>query len=206
MTQTATRSQPNSLARLRKAARLLFVRDGYHHTRPQDIVRQAGVANGTFYLHYKDKREAFLDFAAQAQNELLEHYRARLEGVAEPRERLRAIFDAVVDFGSRNPGVLHAAFLDPVLIAPDDPGAWRMYDRMGHLLAAVVNDADMVALLGRQFDLELISHALCGMFGHAMTYATRKQLSRDEVIDELMAFIDRALPLTGSGATATKSD
>lgn len=195
MPQIIAKSQPNTLDRLRNAARLLFVREGYHKTRPQDIVREAGVANGTFYLHFKDKREAFLDFAKEAQQELVNECRARLEDVSSPRERLRNIFCAIVDFGSRNPGVLHAAFLDPVLIAPNDPGAWRMYDRMGSLMSAVVNDGNAAELLGRQFDPELVSHALCGMFGHAMTYATRKQLSREKVIDELMAFIDRALPL-----------
>ena len=30
------------------------------------------MANGTFYLHFADKQQAFLDFAEQAQNELLE--------------------------------------------------------------------------------------------------------------------------------------
>lgn len=204
MTQTVVKPQTSTLTRLRSAARTLFVRDGYHHTRPQDIVREAGVANGTFYLHFKDKRGAFLDFAAEAQNELLAEYRTRLEGVTHPPQRLRIIFDTVVDFGTRNPGVLHAAFLDPVLIAPDDPDAWRMYDRMGHLLNAVINDSDAAQFLGGTFDLELISHALCGMFGHAMTYAARKKLSGDEVIDELMAFIDRALPLGTSSPTATK--
>ena len=195
MVQAAAKSQSHSLERLRKAARTLFVRDGYHQTRPQDIAREAGVANGTFYLHFKDKREAFLDFAAEAQNELLAEYRARLEGISKPRERLRAIFNTIVEFGTRNPGVMHAAFLDPVLIAPNEPDAWRMYDRMGQLLYAVVNDSDIANLLDRQFNLELISHALCGMFGHAMTYAVRKELGAAEVIDELMAFIERALPL-----------
>ena len=104
MPQVAARSHSNSLERLRKAARTLFVRDGYHPTRPQDIARQAGLANGTFYLHFKDKRAAFLDFAAQVQGELLEAYRLRLESVTDPRGRLRVIFNTVVDFATRHPG------------------------------------------------------------------------------------------------------
>ena len=195
MPQPAIRSQSHSLERLRTAARTLFVRDGYHHTRPQDIAREAGVASGTFYLHFKDKQDAFLDFAAQAQEELLEQYRVRLEGVTQPRERLRTIFNTIIDFGSSHPDVLHAAFFDPVLIAPKNPEAWQMYDRMGHLLAAVVSDSNIAKSLGQRYDLELISHALCGMFGHAMTYAMRKHVPRDKVIDELLMFIDQALDL-----------
>jgi AcrR family transcriptional regulator len=45
-----------ALERLRLAARELFVEVGYHETRPQNIARLAGVANGTFYLHFADKQ------------------------------------------------------------------------------------------------------------------------------------------------------
>lgn len=195
MTQVVPGPQANSLTKLRAAARTLFVRDGYHHTRPQDIAREAGVANGTFYLHFKDKREAFLDFAGQAQAELLADYRQRLQGVSQPRERLRTIFNTIIDFAIRHPGVLHAAFFDPLFIAPNDPGAWEMYDRMGYLLDAIVGDSNATDVLGGDFDSRLISHCLCGMFGHAMTYAARHSLPRDQVIEELLAFLDRALPL-----------
>ena len=71
-----------TLDRLRLAARELFVERGYHETRPQDIARLAGVANGTFYLHFTDKQQAFLDFAEQAQNELLEVMSDRLQEIS----------------------------------------------------------------------------------------------------------------------------
>ena len=55
----------------RLVQRELFVELGHRETRPQDIARRAGVANGTFYLHFAEKQQSFLDFAEQAQNELL---------------------------------------------------------------------------------------------------------------------------------------
>lgn len=191
--EAAARSTQTSLERLRIAARTLFVRDGYHATRPQDIVREAGVANGTFYLHFKDKREAFLDFSKQAQEELLALYRERLDGIRDPAARWRAVFNAVVDFGRRNPGVLHAAFFDPVFIDPDNPDAWQMYDRMGHLVELVMGDGAELAELSQKYDVELVSHALCGALRYAMIYAARKKMPRERLIDELSGFIDRAL-------------
>ena len=50
------RRKPESLARLKQAARKLFVERGYDATRPQDIAREAGLGHGTFYLHYPDQR------------------------------------------------------------------------------------------------------------------------------------------------------
>ena len=43
------------------AARGLFAKRGYHQTTIDDIVAQAGVARGTFYLYFEDKRAIFSD-------------------------------------------------------------------------------------------------------------------------------------------------
>lgn len=196
----AQRQSQTTLSRLRRASRTLFVRDGYHNTRPQDIVREAGVANGTFYIHFKDKRDAFLDFAEQAQNELLDQYLVGLEGITGQQKRWRVIFDTLIDYSIQHPGVLHAAFFDPVFIAPDDPEAWRLYDRMGHLVHLAVGDEAAAARLAEQYDLELIGHALCGLLRHAFIYGARKQMDRDTLTGELSAFIDRALPLDATNA------
>src|SRR5450631_4780909 len=73
------RRKPESLAKIKRAARKLFVERGYHATRPQDIAREAGLGHGTFYLHYPDKRACFLSFVEDARQELdghLHNYRA----------------------------------------------------------------------------------------------------------------------------------
>jgi AcrR family transcriptional regulator len=43
------------------AARDTFAKRGYHQTTIDDIVAQAGVARGTFYLYFEDKRAVFSD-------------------------------------------------------------------------------------------------------------------------------------------------
>ena len=45
--------------RLVEAARRVFVAEGYHGPKISDIVDEAGVGQGTFYRHFKDKREIF---------------------------------------------------------------------------------------------------------------------------------------------------
>src|SRR5271154_1948967 len=74
------RRKPESLAKIKKAARKLFVERGYHATRPQDIAREAGLGHGTFYLHFPDKRACFLSFVEEAREELDAHVRTRAEG------------------------------------------------------------------------------------------------------------------------------
>ena len=190
----AGKPEGGSLLRLRQAARQLFVELGYHETRPQDIARQAGVANGTFYLHFADKQQAFLDFSEQAQNELIELMGVRLQKVEGSRERWRVTCRSLVEFGAEHPGLLQAAFLDPVFIAPKDDNAWRMYDRLGELVAVALQDHASDS----GFDNQLISHGLCGLLRHAMTYAGRRDIDTEAMIKDLSRFIDRGLGSEGA--------
>jgi len=54
--------QERKLARkeqLLRAAQKVFAKKGYHDTGVADIVKEAGVAHGTFYIYFQSKREAF---------------------------------------------------------------------------------------------------------------------------------------------------
>jgi AcrR family transcriptional regulator len=48
-------------AQLVAAARDVFAEKGYHEATVDDITRKAGVAKGTFYLYFEEKREIYYD-------------------------------------------------------------------------------------------------------------------------------------------------
>ncbi len=180
------RRREASRRRLLAAARELFVSRGYDATRPQDIARRAGVASGTFYLHFPDKQGIFLAFAESVQAELLERYAASLHGVTGTRARLQAVLGAMLGYAAANPGVLQAAFLDPVMIAPDDDDAWRIYDRISTFTSRALGVPDVP-------EGALISQGLCGFLRHALIYAGRRQLDFQRVVDALVAFVEAGL-------------
>jgi AcrR family transcriptional regulator len=50
------------------AARDLFAQKGYHATTVDDITRAAGVAKGTFYLYFTEKREVYYEVVRAFMN------------------------------------------------------------------------------------------------------------------------------------------
>jgi len=44
-----------------EAAIRLFAQKGYHHTDVRDIAQAAGIATGTFYIYYQNKRDLFVE-------------------------------------------------------------------------------------------------------------------------------------------------
>lgn len=188
-----TRRRLQSRRRLLDAATALFVEHGYDRTRPQDIARHAGVATGTFYLHFRDKEDVFLAFADEAQTRLLQECRERLEGVHGLTDRIRIFIRAMFDHAERNPGVLQVAFLDPVMIAPGDEDAWRLYDRFGQIFAEGLRDAMQHGHIHDDYDLDLVSHALGGLMRHGTIFGGRRAMDPDRIAEQLTRFIGRGL-------------
>ncbi|MGH7931669.1 MAG: TetR/AcrR family transcriptional regulator [Candidatus Binataceae bacterium] len=51
-------------------AKRIFARKGYHRTNVADIIARAGIARGTFYLYFQNKRDLFEELLEQVVGEL----------------------------------------------------------------------------------------------------------------------------------------
>ena len=65
-------------ARILEAAAQLIVRWGYKKTTVDDIAREAGVAKGTIYLHWKTREELFKAVLTREELLLVDEMRARI--------------------------------------------------------------------------------------------------------------------------------
>jgi AcrR family transcriptional regulator len=185
------RRKPESLARLKQAARKLFVERGYDATRPQDIAREAGLGHGTFYLHYPDKRACFLSFVEDARLELDDHVRARRALSASLEQRIASTLTAIYEYADSHPGVLRAAMTDARVIDADDAEAQPLLMQWG------VEWAELVRGLTRNgrtpYDADIIGQAIAGALHQASRESHRSGRSRDELVENLTVFLTRAL-------------
>ncbi len=94
--ETSTRQQEESRRKARAhrildVAAALILRWGYHKTTIDDIARQAGVAKGTIYLHWKTREALFAALMKREKLELAEDLKQRI--TADPTgATLRGIF------------------------------------------------------------------------------------------------------------------
>ncbi|MDA8138983.1 MAG: TetR/AcrR family transcriptional regulator [Desulfobacteraceae bacterium] len=59
-------------AKVVEAAKALFIEKGYYKTHALEIAAQAGVATGTFYMYFNDKKEVLLEVIRQFYRQALE--------------------------------------------------------------------------------------------------------------------------------------
>ena len=74
-----------------RAAIQVFAHNGYFNSKVADIAREAGVADGTVYLYFKSKEEILHSIFDRNMEEAIADGKKRLEGLTDPRERLRRI-------------------------------------------------------------------------------------------------------------------
>jgi AcrR family transcriptional regulator len=172
-------------------AKRIFARKGYHRTNITDIITRAGIARGTFYLYFRNKRELFEELLAQALGEL--NQRIRRIRIADdeqsPLEQLRANLRRVVEFvlAERDLAAImlnHAMGLDRVL----DARIGEFYDEIA---AKIQRSLDLGAQmhLVRECDTRTAAYCILGVVKEIVGQISRHpHRDTDALVEEMLAF------------------
>jgi AcrR family transcriptional regulator len=188
-----SRRKPESLAKLKSAARKLFVERGYHATRPQDIAREAGLGHGTFYLHFPDKRACFFSFVDDARQELDAFVAARVAGHHTFEEQIANTLHAIFEYSDTHPGVLNAATTDEGVIDAEGVQAVPLLQRWGCDWARSIRSAINAGQVADFYDADIIGQAILGAIHQTAVEGSRSRRSRNLVVQNLSRFLVRAL-------------
>ncbi len=125
--------------RLIVAAATLFNRVGYHGTDSNRIAKEAGYSPGTFYKHFKEKRDIFLAAYEGWIVSEWEAFQVELASGAEPQEMARRLVELQLDFHTRWRGLraslLELVFSDAVVTRFYRDQRRRQLDLMAELRA-----------------------------------------------------------------------
>src|SRR5215813_5206409 len=89
--QTSIRAGGDKREAILRAAISVFAHNGYFNSKVADIAREAGVADGTVYLYFKNKEDILHSIFDRSVEEALDAARKQIERVTDPREKLRQI-------------------------------------------------------------------------------------------------------------------
>src|ERR1044072_6020810 len=103
MASARLRSQPNGkYEAILRAAIKVFSRSGFFNSKVADVAREAGVADGTVYLYFKNKDDILVSIFNHVMDEALGLGRKRLEKISDPLEKLKQIVQAHLDLLGRD--------------------------------------------------------------------------------------------------------
>lgn len=78
-------------AAILRAAIRVFANNGYFNSKVADIAREAGVADGTVYLYFKNKEDILHSIFNRSVDEAIAEARRQLAEMTDAREKLRRI-------------------------------------------------------------------------------------------------------------------
>jgi AcrR family transcriptional regulator len=98
-----TQSEAQRRKQILDAARAVFGEKGYESATISDIVRKAGVAQGTFYLYFDSKKSVVVELARQPMAEMATRLQGILSGNESFPEILRKFVQLGFEVGKDNP-------------------------------------------------------------------------------------------------------
>jgi AcrR family transcriptional regulator len=190
------------------AARDTFAKRGYHQTTIDDIVAQAGVARGTFYLYFEDKRAVFSDLIdrfAQQLTMAIVHIATDDPGrpVADQvRENVRGIIGTCLAERS----MTKILFTDALGVDPAfDRKLANFYDSVVGLLTESLKDGQALGIV-RDGEPRVLAHLTIGALKELLYQAVTLGLaeeSADVLSQQLETFLcEGYLRVGGVGANA----
>jgi len=163
-------------------ARDVFAKRGYHAAKIEDIVAAAGVARGTFYLYFEDKRAIF--------EEIVDRTIARL-GMSivrvDPHDQARSVAEQVRENIRRVVRILLEDRATTKILLSDALGVdatfdrklLSFYDEMASLLEQSLRDGQALGVV-RKGDVHLIAWLTMGALKEVMFQIVQRGAEYDE--------------------------
>lgn len=176
------------------AARNVFAKRGYHPTTIDDIVAEAGVARGTFYLYFEDKRAVFSDlidrFSQKITMAILRIHVA--EGSAPVAEQVRANIRGIIGVALSERAMTKILFTDALGIdSAFDRKLLTFYDTVVQLLTESLREGQTLGIVadGEPRVLAYLTiGALKELLYQAVTLGLAEE-SADVLTDQIFAFL-----------------
>ena len=170
-----------------EAAEGLFGERGYERTGVVDICQRAGVAQGTFYLYFTDKKAALVELVRELSHTLRLEIAEAVKGISDRAETERVGFRTFLNFLTKHRDlyrvVRQAEYVD------EEVFRWY-YRRMAQGYARGLAKA-MKAGQIRSLDPECLAYCLMGIgdFLGMRWVLWENQPPPDDVFEDLMTFI-----------------
>lgn len=178
-------------AQVLRHAKRIFARKGYHRTNVADIIARAGIARGTFYLYFQNKKDLFEELLEQVLTELTSRILRLRVGVgeADPVEQLRDNLRRVVEY------VLEERELTDILLNHSvgfdrelDQRIREFYDRIASLIQRSL-DLGIEMNLVRKSDTRTIAYCILGAIKEMVSLLSRTpKADTSALVEEILDF------------------
>ena len=165
-----TESEQVRRAQLLKAARKVFRAKGYDGASVSEIVREAGVAQGTFYLYFPSKRDAAVSLRDGLMETMAQSVATAVESRTSFEDRLETLISVTFRVARQNADLFRLVFIGADETHPEldseSPEHASILTTVVDLFRGAVDSGEMEAM-----DPEIAARLVIGLLQHAVLEA-----------------------------------
>jgi AcrR family transcriptional regulator len=179
--------------RILEVAEELFGSRSYAETKVADVAAAAGIATGSVYRYFPNKRELLVEVLRHLNRELRGAMRTAMEGAGTQRDVERRAYGAFFRFFAAHPHLFRIQ-RQVEFVAP---AAYREYfEELARRYARGAKEAMVAGEIDSSFDPELLGYVYLGL-AHFVAMRWIEWIGGadvpEDVAEQLFALLDRAL-------------
>lgn len=173
-------------------ARDVFAKKGYHQAKIDDVVAAAGVARGTFYLYFHDKRSIFEELCSRFFQRIALAV-SRIDVTKPIADQVATNITAILDVFLADPAMAKIILTDAIgLDAEFDRRLLAFYADIEAMLAGALEEGQSLGIV-QPGDTRVVAHFLLGGIKEVLLQLTRAPVPVDRaaVVKDVLALLAR---------------
>ena len=175
------RRRDDKRGKILKSAVKVFARKGFYNAKISEIAHQAGVADGTIYLYFKNKDDILICLFDENMGKIIQDFRTRLAATADPAEKIRLFIRQHFELVRTKPdlaAVLQLELRQSNKFIKEYTGS-RFYDYL-NLISGIIHEGQAAGTFRGDLLPGIVKRAL---FGALDEFSTLWVLSKDKRYD-----------------------
>ncbi len=176
------RTRADKRGKILKSAVKVFARKGFYNAKISEIAHQAGVADGTIYLYFKNKDDILICLFEENMGKIIEAFQAKLATTADPADKLRLFIHQHFELVRTMPdlaAVIQLELRQSNKFIKEYRGGSRFNDYL-NLISGILHEGQNAGVFRNDLLPGIIKRAL---FGALDEFSTLWVLSKDKRYD-----------------------
>jgi len=192
-------------AQILQRARDVFARKGYHQAKIDDIVAAAGVARGTFYLYFQDKRSIFEELVNRFYQTIAMAV-SRIDVALPIEQQIKTNIARVLNVFLEDPGMAKILLADVGgLDIEFDRRLLAFYSDIETLLESSLGEGQELGIV-QPGERRVVAHFLLGGVKEVLLQLVRAPVpvDRDAVIRDIYSVLSRGVLIEKKKTTSKR--
>lgn len=158
-----SRDKNSKYHRILEAAVRIFARQGFRQSTVSQIAKEAGVADGTIYLYFKNKNDILVHFFAFKAKQVFDRFHEEVDRGADSLEKLRNLVRVHLSEFQRDPDMAIVYHVETHQISRLAEDQIRAMGKMYHdIISDIVEEGQQEGLIRRDIYLSLVKRLILG--------------------------------------------